>query len=142
MQCSCNNINDPYANLCVRDIGKNTNVKVFNLMSRTNEIRYIEWHETSKCKCRFNANFFNIKERCNKDKCRCGCKELIEKEIGDKGFILNTSNCKYECDKSCDVGQYLDYGKVCNFCTIYILLFVIAILRIRGISSAFVYFHC
>ena len=142
MQCSCNNTNDPYANLCARDIVKKTNVKVFNLMSRTKEIRYKEWHETSKCKCRLNASVCNIKKRCNKDKCRCGCKELIEKGIGDKEFILNTSNCKYECDKSCDVGQYLDYGKVCNFCTIYILLFVIAFLRIRGISSAFIYFHC
>ena len=32
---SCNNINDPYANMCV-PVVKNLNVKVFNLMSRTN----------------------------------------------------------------------------------------------------------
>ena len=31
----CNNINDPYAKLCVPDIVKNLNAKVFNLMSRT-----------------------------------------------------------------------------------------------------------
>ena len=37
---SCNNINDPYANIYVPDVVKNLNVKVFNLMSRTNEIRY------------------------------------------------------------------------------------------------------
>ena len=29
---SCNNINDPYAKLCVPDIIKNINVRVFNLM--------------------------------------------------------------------------------------------------------------
>ena len=29
---SCNNINDPYAKLCVPDVFKNINVKVFNLM--------------------------------------------------------------------------------------------------------------
>ena len=34
---SCNNINDPYAKMCVPDVVKNLNVKVFNLMSRTNE---------------------------------------------------------------------------------------------------------
>ena len=34
---SCNNINDPYAKLCVPDVIKNINVKVFNLMSRINE---------------------------------------------------------------------------------------------------------
>ena len=39
---SCNNINDPYAKMCVPDVVKNLNVKVFNLMSRTNETRHIE----------------------------------------------------------------------------------------------------
>ena len=34
---SCNNINDPYAKMCVSDVVKNINVKVFNLMSKTNE---------------------------------------------------------------------------------------------------------
>ena len=46
---SCNIINYPYAKNCVPDIVKNLNVKVFNLMSRTNETRHIEWHETCKC---------------------------------------------------------------------------------------------
>ena len=44
---NCNNINDPYAKICVPDITKNLNVKVFNLMSRTNETKFIEWHETT-----------------------------------------------------------------------------------------------
>ena len=42
--CSCNNTNYPYAKICVPDVIKNLNVKVFNLMSRTNETRFIEWH--------------------------------------------------------------------------------------------------
>ena len=37
---SCNNINDPYAKMCVPDVVKNLNVKVFNLMSTTNETRH------------------------------------------------------------------------------------------------------
>ena len=37
-----NNINYPYAKICVPDIIEKLNVKVFNLMSRTNEIRFIE----------------------------------------------------------------------------------------------------
>ena len=41
---NCNNINDAYANLCVPDVVKNMNVKVFNLISRTNETRYIKWY--------------------------------------------------------------------------------------------------
>ena len=39
---SCNNINDPYAKICVPDVIKDLNVKVFNLMSRTNETKFIE----------------------------------------------------------------------------------------------------
>ena len=39
---SSNNINDPYAKLCVPDVVKNLNVEVFNLMSRATERRHIE----------------------------------------------------------------------------------------------------
>ena len=35
--------------------------------------------------------------------------ELIDKGACDKGFIWNPSNCERECDKSCDIGEYLDY---------------------------------
>ena len=59
---SCNNINDPYAKMCVPDVVKNLNVKVFNLMSRTNETRHVEWNETCKCKCRLDANVCNNKQ--------------------------------------------------------------------------------
>ena len=45
---SCNNVNNPYPKLCVPDVVKNLNVKVFNLMSRTNK-KDIQWHETCKC---------------------------------------------------------------------------------------------
>ena len=76
---SCNNINYPCAKICVPDVVKKVNVKVFNLMSRINETRHIE------------------------------CKELIDKGVCDKGFIWNPSNCECECDKACDVGEYLDY---------------------------------
>ena len=42
---SCNNINNPYAKLCVPGVVKSLNIKVFNQISRTNETRHIEWHE-------------------------------------------------------------------------------------------------
>ena len=35
-RCSCNSINNTYAKLCVPDVVKDTNFKLFNLMSRTN----------------------------------------------------------------------------------------------------------
>ena len=76
---SCNNINDPYAKLGVPDVVKSIKVKVFNLMSRTNETRRLEWHETCKCKCRLDASVCNKKQRWNNDNCRRECKELIDK---------------------------------------------------------------
>ena len=91
---TCNNIDNPYAKLRVPDVIENLNVKVFNLMSRTNETRHIEWDETCKYECKFLANACNNKQRWNKDKCRCECKELIDKGVCDKGFIWNPSNCE------------------------------------------------
>ena len=60
----------------VSDIVKNLNIKVFNLMSRTNETRFIEWYETC-----------NNKQSWNKNKCRCECKKLIDRGVCNKGFI-------------------------------------------------------
>ena len=81
---SCNNIYDPYSKLCVSNVAKNMNVKMFNSMLETNEARHIKWHETCKCICRLDASVCNNKQRWNKDKCRCECKELIEKGRYDK----------------------------------------------------------
>ena len=53
---SFNNINDPYAKICVPDVVKDSNVRVFNLMSRTNGTRHIKWHEICKCKCRLDES--------------------------------------------------------------------------------------
>ena len=106
---SYNKINDPYAKMCVPEYIKNLKIKVFNLMSRTNETRHVKWHETCKCKCRLDASVCNNKQRRNDDKCRCECKEFINKCVYDNGYIWNPSNCECECDKSCDVGEYLHY---------------------------------
>ena len=37
----CNNVNDPMAKLCVPDIVRDMNIKVFNLLARINETRKI-----------------------------------------------------------------------------------------------------
>ena len=71
-------------------------------MSRTNETRHIEWHKIYKCKCRLDTSICNNKQRWNEGKCRCECNELIGKGMWDKGF---------KCDKSCDIGEFLDYKK-------------------------------
>ena len=94
---NCNSINDPYAKICVPDVVKNLNVKVFHLMSRTNETRSIKSHETYKCICRLNKIICNNKQKWNKDQCRCECKELIDKGVCDKRYILiQDCKCKEE----------------------------------------------
>ena len=79
-------------------------------MSRTSETRHIKWHKSCKCVYRLNRIIWNNKHRWNEDKCRCECKELINKGVCYKGFIFNPSNCECECDKSCSIGEYLDYS--------------------------------
>ena len=84
---SCNNINNPYSKLCFLNVVKNINVKLFNLMSRTNETRHIEWYETCECRCRLDASVCNNKQRWNEDKCRYECREeLIDNGRWDKEF--------------------------------------------------------
>ena len=56
---SCNNINNPYAKICVSDVVKDLNLKVSSLILRTNETRHIKWHET--CKCRLDVSVCNNK---------------------------------------------------------------------------------
>ena len=87
---SCNNINNPCAKLCVPDVVKNLNVKVFNLVSGTNETTRIEWYETCKYECRFSSSVFNNKQTWNDDKCRCEWKELIDKGIFEKSVYLES----------------------------------------------------
>ena len=96
--------------MCVPDIVKNINVKVFNLTSQISETGQIIWHETCKLVCRLTSAVCNSKQIWNEDKCRCECREdLINKMVCDKGHIWNPSNCACECDKACGIGQYLDY---------------------------------
>ena len=61
-----NNINDPYAKICVPDVVKYSNGKVFNLMSRANETKNIKWHEICKCEFRLDAIICNDKQGWNK----------------------------------------------------------------------------
>ena len=154
--------------MCVSDVIKNLNVKVFNLMSRTNETRYIKWHETCKYKFRLDASVRNNKQHQNDDKCLCECKELIDKGACDKWYIWNPSNCECECGKSCHVGKYLDYENCkgrkrlvhklveecneiveevtifdvveCSSCILYVVLFSIFFTINVGIATYFAYY--
>ena len=66
----CNNINDPLAKLCVPDIVRDMNIKVFNLLARHNETRKVVRHETCKCVCRLTSAICNDRQEWNENKCR------------------------------------------------------------------------
>ena len=70
--------------MCLPDVVKKLNIKVFNPMSRTNDTRHIEWHKTCKCKCRLDSSVCNNKQPWNDDKYRRECKEII---------VCDPSNC-------------------------------------------------
>ena len=48
----------------------NINVKVFDLILRSNQTKHIEWDRTCKCKCRSNSSVCNNKQKWSEDKCR------------------------------------------------------------------------
>ena len=85
------------------------NIKLFNLISRINETRHISWHETCKRKLRLDASVSKFNQRWDKNKCRCECKELIDKGSCDKGINWTPITCECDFDKLCEKGQYLDY---------------------------------
>ena len=92
---NCNNINNPYAKLCIPDVIKKINIKVLNLMSRTNETRQILWQETCKCVCRLTVAVCKSKKIWDDDKCRRECREdLVDKIVCNKGFDWNPTNCE------------------------------------------------
>ena len=88
---NCNNISDPYSRLCVPNVVKNINLKVF--MSWSNKKKQIKWHENCKCDCRLTSIICNNKQKWNKNKCRCEC--LIHKKWGDKFWNPNSCKCEY-----------------------------------------------
>ena len=105
---SCNTLDDPMARICVPNIIKNVNMKVYDFLMRLNETRL--WHESCKCVCRLNSSICNSKQIWNNDTCKYDCNEDFADIINcDKGYMWNPSTCACECDMWCKPGQYLDY---------------------------------
>ena len=54
---SCNTLDDPMAKLCVPNVVKRVNMKVYNFLMRLNETRNVLWLESCKCVCRLNHQY-------------------------------------------------------------------------------------
>ena len=64
---SCNTLDDPMARICVPNIIKNVNIKIYNFLMRLNETRNVLWHESCKCLCLLNSSVSNSKQIWNSD---------------------------------------------------------------------------
>ena len=107
---SCNTLEDPMARLCVPNVIKNVNMKIYNFLMRLNETRNALWHESCKCVCKLNSSVCNSKQIWNSDTCRCDCNEDFAGIINcTKGYTWNPSTCECQCDIWCKPGQYLDH---------------------------------
>ena len=49
---SCDTLDDPMARLCVPNVIKRINMKVYNFLMRLNETRNVLWHGSCKCVCK------------------------------------------------------------------------------------------
>ena len=112
------------------------------------------WNED---KCRRECKELIDKEMCDKrfvwnpSNCECECDKSC-----DIGEYLHYKNCKCrkriidklvdECSKNIYENETLDviplnvYKKLCNFCMVYIVLFVVFLITSIRICSAFIYF--
>ena len=93
----------------------------------------------------------------NPSNCECKCDKLCD--VGEY-LYYKTCNCRNkladksveECSKNIDGNEMLynetldvislnDYKKMCNYCTLYIVLVVLFFVKSICIASVFIYFH-
>ena len=85
---SCNTINNPMKKLCVPNIIKEINIKVYNFLMRLNETRSVLWYESCKCVCKLNSSICHNKQIWNSDTCKCDCNEDFASIIDcTKGYM-------------------------------------------------------
>ena len=107
---TCYALDDSMPKMCIPNIIKRVNMKVYNFLMRLNETRNVLWHESCKCVCRLNSSVYNNKQIWNSDTCRCDCNEDFASIIScDKGYTWKPSTCECQCDMWCKPGQYLDH---------------------------------
>ena len=73
---SCNTLDDPMARLCVPNIIKRVNMKVYNFFMRLNETRNVLWHESCKCMCKLNSSVCNSKQGLENVNVTCGVNQI------------------------------------------------------------------
>ena len=104
---SFDTIDDAYGKTCSANDIENIGLKVSNLLTQNSETIQIEKQKSSWCRCKLNKGTCNNKQIWIKDTCEC--KKINTKEFCDSGFIWDLSVCICECNKYCDIYEYLGH---------------------------------
>ena len=59
---SCNTLDNPIEKLCVLNVIKGLNMKVYNFLTMLNETGNVLWHESCKCVCKLISSVCNNKQ--------------------------------------------------------------------------------
>ena len=107
---SCNTLDNPIEKLCIPNVIKGLNMKVYSFLTMLNEARNVLWHESCKCVCKLNSSVCNNKQIWNSNTCRCDCNDDFAGIINcAKEYTWNPCTCEFQCDMWCKPGQYLDH---------------------------------
>ena len=94
---SFNTINDLSNKACVPNKAEDLNLRVFNMITDTNEWKTLPKHISYECKCKFDETKCKSNQWRNNDKCRYECKKhhICEKEYVWNPVSFNCENVKY-----------------------------------------------
>ena len=90
---TCNTLNVLSNKVCVPNKTEVLSLRVFNMITRINELETLGRNISCKCKCKFDGRKCNPDQWWNIDKCWCECKK---RHVCEKDYAWNpaTSNCE------------------------------------------------
>ena len=100
---SSNTVEDPF-DRCVFPV---KHLKVFNMIKGINKSKILRKHITYECRCEFLSRKYNAKYWSN-DKCQCERNEPTKHCVCQENYACNPSIWACECDKYCDICEYLE----------------------------------
>ena len=108
---SCNTLDHLREKLCVPNVIKGLNIKVYNFLTMLKETCNVLWHESCKCVCKLNSSVVITN--------KFGIVILVDAIVMNedfagminctKGYTWNPSTCECQCDAWCKLSQYLDH---------------------------------
>ena len=78
------------------------------MIKRINESKLLLKHVSCECRCEFVSRKYNSKQKWSNDKCQCERKKPIKHCVCEEDYAWNPSIGACECDKYCDICEYLE----------------------------------